>query len=152
VRKKVCHSHINLTRRQATESDVPFLMRLRRESMDRHLAATGASTSESEHLARLRYRFDCAEVLLQEGNPVGLLKVSRDGRDWKVIQIQLVSRLQGQGLGAKLLKQVIAEAAVAEAALTLSVLKANQARSLYERLGFVIESESVYEYNMRYQA
>ena len=143
---------MNLTRRQAAESDVPFLMRLRRESMDKHLNATGASTSESDHLARLRYRFDCAEVLLQDGNPVGLLKVSRDGQDWKVIQIQLLSELQGQGLGAKLLKQVITEAVAAGASLTLSVLQANPARSLYERLGFVVESESEYEYNMRRQA
>ena len=143
---------MNLTRRQAAESDVPFLMRLRRESMDKHLNATGASTSESDHLARLRYRFDCAEVLLQDANPVGLLKVSRDGQAWKVIQIQLVSELQGQGLGAKLLTQVIIEAVAAGASLTLSVLKANPARSLYERLGFVVESESEYEYNMRRQA
>jgi len=143
---------MNLTRRQAMESDVPFLMRLRRESMDEHLNATGASTSESDHLARLRYRFECAEVLLHEGNPVGLLKVSRDGQEWKVIQIQLLRDLQGQGLGAKLLKQVITESFAAGASLTLSVLKANPARSLYERLGFVVESESEYEYNMRLQA
>ena len=143
---------MNLTSRQPAESDVPILMRLRRESMDKHLNATGASTSESDHLARLRYRFDCAEVLLQDANPVGLLKVSRDGQAWKVIQIQLVSELQGQGLGAKLLTQVIIEAVAAGASLTLSVLKANPARSLYERLGFVVESESEYEYNMRRQA
>lgn len=120
--------------------------------MDQHLNATGASTSKSDHLARLRYRFDCAEVLLQEGNPVGLLKVSRDGRDWKIIQIQLASKLQGQGFGAQLLKQIITEAVAARASMALSVLKANPARSLYERLGFVVESESEYEYNMRHQA
>jgi ribosomal protein S18 acetylase RimI-like enzyme len=143
---------MNLTRRRAEESDVPFLMRLRRESMDKHLEATGESTDESDHLARLWYRFECAEVLLQAGNPVGLLKVSRDGKDWKVIQIQLVSERQGQGLGAQLLKQVITEAVASGASLTLSVLKANPARSLYERLGFVVDSESEYEYNMRHQA
>ena len=143
---------MNLARRKATQSDVPFLMRLRRESMDKHLRATGASTSESNHLARLRYRFDCAEVLLQDDHPVGLLKVSRDDRNWKVIQIQLVSKLQGQGLGTTLLKQVIAEAVAAGASLTLSVLKANPARLLYQRLGFVVEGESEHEYNMRRQA
>lgn len=143
---------MNLTRRQATESDVPFLMRLRRESMDQHLIAAGASTSEPDHFARLMYRFDCAEVLLQEGSPVGLLKVSRSGRDWKIIQIQLVAKLQGPGLGGKLLKQVITEAVTAGASLTLSVLKANPARLLYERLGFVVESESEHEYHMRHLA
>jgi hypothetical protein len=47
---------MNLTRRRAEESDVPFLMRLRRESMDKHLEATGESTDESDHLARLSNR------------------------------------------------------------------------------------------------
>jgi ribosomal protein S18 acetylase RimI-like enzyme len=118
--------------------------------MDEHLSASGADMSESEHLDRLMYRFECAEVLMQAGVRVGLLKVARDGPEWKVIQIQLVPELQGQGLGAELLHQIIREANAAKATLGLSVLKANPARSLYERLGFVIESESGPEYNMRW--
>jgi len=140
-----------LSRRRATDSDVPFLMRLRRETMEAHLMAAGLSMSEADHLARLRHRYDCAEVLLQDGHAVGLLKLSRDGSDWEIIQFQLLSRLQGQGLGASVLKQVIAEALAAGAALKLSVLKANPALSLYERLGFVVESESADEYKMRYR-
>jgi ribosomal protein S18 acetylase RimI-like enzyme len=140
---------MQLTRRTAEQSDVAFLMRLRRESMDQHLEASGMSMSEAEHLVRLRYRFECAEVLLQDGNSVGLLKVSRDGNDWKIIQVQLLTELQGKGLGEKLLQQVIDEAGAAVASLTLDVLKANPARSLYERLGFVVEGESDCEYTMR---
>ena len=141
-----------LSRRRATDADVPFLMRLRRETKEAHLMAAGLNMSEADHLARLRHRYDCAEVLLQEGHPVGLLKLSRDGCDWEVIQFQLLSRLQGQGLGASLLKQVIAEAMAAGTALTLSVLKVNPARSLYESLGSVVESESADEYKMRHRA
>jgi ribosomal protein S18 acetylase RimI-like enzyme len=141
---------MELTRRPAQESDIPFLLRLRRESMDGHLEAMGASTSEADHLARLKDRFECAEVLLQEGRPVGLLKVSRDNSAWRVIQIQLAAELRGQGLGAKLLDNVIRDAVAAGASLTLGVLKANPARSLYRRLGFVEVSESASEYEMRY--
>jgi ribosomal protein S18 acetylase RimI-like enzyme len=143
---------MDLMRRGATEADIPFLLRLRRQSMDRHLIASGAGTSECDHLARLMYRFDCAEVLLEDDVPVGLLKLSRDGRDWRLIQIQLVPGLQGRGFGTRLLQEVVAEADSAEASLTLSVHKANPARRLYERLGFVVESESKHEYNMRRQA
>jgi len=95
------------------------------------------------------YRFECAELLLQDGVPAGLLKVARDGSDWQIIQIQLIPELQGRGLGAELLSEVIAEAVAAEATLRLSVLKANPARALYERLGFVVEGESDNQYNMR---
>ena len=140
---------MDLARRPATAADIPFLLDLRRKSMDQHLRASGASVSEADHLDRLMHRFDCADVLLQDGVPVGLLKVSRDGRDWTIIQIQLIPELQGQGLGADILRQIIAEAVAADASLTLSVLKANPARLLYERLGFVVESESEYEFNMR---
>lgn len=140
---------IPLTRRPATEADVPFLLRLRRESMDRHLGASGASTEESDHLDRIRHRLDCADILLDDGDPVGLLKVARDGDAWTVIQIQLAAAVRGRGIGRTLLEQIIAEARAAGATLGLSVLKANPARALYERLGFVVIGESGHEYVMR---
>jgi ribosomal protein S18 acetylase RimI-like enzyme len=137
-----------LTRRPATVDDIPFLMRLRRKTMDTHLSASGASTGEDEHLTRLVYRFDCAEVLLQDGVPVGLLKVARDSIPWELIQIQLLPALQGQGIGAELVAQIIAEADKANVNVALGVLKANPARALYERLGFTIVGETKYEFEM----
>ena len=137
-----------LTRRPATTEDVPFLLELRRRTMDAHLSASGASTGDDDHLARLMHRFDCAEVLLQDGVPVGLLKVARDSAQWKLIQIQLAPELQGQGLGADLLAEVIMEADNANVAIALSVLKANPARTLYERHGFAVVGESEYEFEM----
>ena len=120
--------------------------------MDTHLSASGASTGDDDHLARLMYRFDCAEVLFHDNVPVGLLKVARDSAPWKVIQIQLVPELQGHGLGAELLAKVIAEADDANVAVALSVLKANPARILYERLGFAVVGESELEFDMLRQA
>ncbi len=116
--------------------------------MDTHLSASGASTDEEEHLARLMYRFDCAEVLLQDGVPVGLLKVARDGAQWNLIQVQLVPELQGRGLGADLLAKLIAEADNTNVAVALSVLKANPARALYGRAGFMVVGESEHELHM----
>jgi ribosomal protein S18 acetylase RimI-like enzyme len=141
-----------LDRRPATEVDIPFLLALRRKTMDPHLSASGASTSESDHRSRLMYRFECAEVLQQNGLPVGLLKVARDGSEWQIIQIQLVPELQGKGLGAELLADIVSEAVAAEATLSLTVLKANPARVLYERFGFVVVGESEYQYNMHRRA
>ncbi len=141
-----------LVRRPATKEDIPFLLTLRHQSMDHHLAASGASTSEADHLSRLMYRFDCAQVLLHNDEPVGLLKISRNPPEWKIIQIQFIPELQGKGLGAAMLRQVIAEAKATNVSLTLSVLKANPAKALYERLGFVVEDEGEFEYHMRHEA
>ena len=78
---------------------------------------------------------------------MGLLKVVRERRQWELMQIQLAPGVQGQGLGTTLLQSLIAEARSKNASLTLSVLKANPAKRLYDRLGFrmVAEKENSYE-------
>ena len=140
---------VALTRRQATTQDIPFLLALRQQTMNGHVIASGAEVSDAHHMARLMHRFECAEVLLHEGVPVGLLKVSRDPHEWVVIQIQLAPGCQGGGIGTGLLAEVIDQAASAGVDLTLSVLKANPAKSLYERFGFVVERESEFSCEMR---
>lgn len=139
---------MQLERRPATEADIPFLLSLRRETMDGHLVASGAGISDEAHHARVLHHFDCAEVLTHDGNAVGLLKVDRQAGVWSIVQIQLGSQLQGQGIGRALLEGVIAEAAAAGAGVTLGVLKANPARKLYESLGFAITGEDAHEYQM----
>ncbi|MGJ7526831.1 N-acetyltransferase family protein [Variovorax sp. GB1P17] len=138
-----------LQRRRATPEDIPFLLDLRQRTMNGHMIASGGEVSDAHHMARLMHRFECAEVLLHEGAPVGLLKVSRDPHEWVVIQIQLASGYQGGGIGTGLLAEVIEQAAREGVDLTLSVLKANPAKSLYERFGFVVERESELSYEMR---
>ena len=78
-----------MQRRQATPEDIPFLLDLRQRTMNVHVLASGGQVSDAHHMARLMHRFECAEILLHEGAPVGLLKVSRDPHEWVVIQIQL---------------------------------------------------------------
>jgi ribosomal protein S18 acetylase RimI-like enzyme len=51
-----------------------------------------------------------------------------------------------------LLQELLADAARAQVAVELSVLKANPARLLYERLGFKLIGEDEYEYRMRHEA
>lgn len=126
-------------------------MSLRREVMEPHLKATGAPISEAQHRERLMNRYDCAQVLLDGERPVGLLKVARDPGEWRVIQIQLLPELQGQGIGKRLLGEIVAEARAARVSLVLRVLKANPARRLYERLGFRTEREDEFEFHMRLQ-
>ncbi|HEX7864159.1 MAG TPA: GNAT family N-acetyltransferase [Variovorax sp.] len=138
-----------LTRRRATPQDIPFLLDLRQRTMNGHIVASGAEISDAHHMARLMYRFECAELLLHEGTPVGLLKVSRDAHEWVVIQIQLASGYQGGGIGTGLLAEVVDEAAHGGVDLTLSVLKANPAKSLYQRFGFVVERETEFSCEMR---
>lgn len=139
---------MQIQKRPATEADIPFLLALRRETMDSHLLASGASTSDECHRERLMHLFDCAEVLTCNKEAVGLLKLRRDPNIWTIVQIQLASQLRGKGIGRSLLEDVIADATAAGATVELGVLKANPARHLYQRLGFVIVGEDAHEYAM----
>src|SRR5262249_43602946 len=105
--------------RSAESTDVPFLLQLRHQTMDRHLAASGVPMSEEEHLRRVLYRFECAQIILVRGEPGGLLKVARDGKTWHLIQIQVSPQLQGSGIGSMLLRNIIEEAKGAPATLEL---------------------------------
>lgn len=142
-------SQRSVSLRRATEADIPFLVELRRATMSQHEAAAGISRSEEEVLRRVLARYECAQIILCSGTPVGLLKVVRDGMEWELLQIQLLPALQRAGIGTELVRSVVAQARAAGASLRLSVLKANPARSLYERLGFKVVREKANAVEMR---
>ncbi|SEL05244.1 Prephenate dehydrogenase [Pseudoxanthomonas sp. GM95] len=139
----------DLQRRPATEDDIPALLALREATMRAHMENSGADASPASMRTRLLNGYQHADVLLHEGRIAGLLKLDRSGADYVVMQIQVAPALQGFGLGKALLLDYIEEARSAGKDVTLHVLKANPARGLYERLGFVVEGEDPQEFHMR---
>jgi ribosomal protein S18 acetylase RimI-like enzyme len=139
-----------LTFRAATETDIPFLLELRRQTMTEHLQRSGVEASDSERIERVLANFGCAEIVLLSGTPVGLLKVVRAPDNWELVQIQILPDKQGGGLGSIILGKLLADADEAGASVSLSVLRANPARRLYERLGFRIVGGSERAYAMQY--
>ncbi|BAJ02836.1 GNAT family N-acetyltransferase [Shewanella violacea] len=63
------------------------------------------------------------------------------------MQIQIHPDFQGQGLGKKVMQQVLTKAK--NKAVELTVLKDNPALKLYQRLGFIITGEDEFEYHMQ---
>jgi ribosomal protein S18 acetylase RimI-like enzyme len=133
---------LQLTRRPALESDVPFLLELRRQTMGPVHTAAGIDQSPELIEARVRSNFDCAEIIELNGRPIGLLKVIRSPTEWRVSQIQLLPEHQGKGIGTRLLQEVLDSARASGLAVNLSALKINPAVRLYRRLGFTTETES----------
>jgi ribosomal protein S18 acetylase RimI-like enzyme len=141
-----------ITFRPANQDDMPFLLELRQATMNPHFVASGLVPSRDEHVRRILFRFDCAQIVQLAGEAVGLLKVARDGTDWHLIQVQLKPAWQGQGLGAQLIQSVVNEARNTGVSLRLNVLKANPALRLYERLGFFVVEEAAHAYKMQLRA
>jgi ribosomal protein S18 acetylase RimI-like enzyme len=142
----------SLSFRKAVETDVPFLLELRKLTMAAHQVASGVEPSEAERRQRVLARFDCAQIVCLAGRPVGLLKVVKDGSDWELMQVQLLPEQQRLGWGSHIVRALIAEAQCAGASIKLHVLRNNPARRLYERLGFVAVSEDERSYDMHLRA
>ena len=141
----------SLALQAATEDDLPFLLSLRKATMTEHLARAGAPQDDAHHLTRIRYHFDDAQIVWLHGRPAGLFKTFRDPAGWRVVQIQIDPAFQGQGLGRRLLAGLLRQADDEGAPVTLSVLKGNPARRLYESLGFTPVEETALEIEMRYE-
>lgn len=125
-----------LSTRPATPADIPFLMRLRKLTMHEHQARAGERTDDDWHHQRVMVNFDSASIVCLDETPIGLFKHYRTPEEWVLVQIQVLPEHQGKGMGEQLIRGLLDEARQAGVPVTLSVLRGNSARRLYERLGF----------------
>jgi GNAT superfamily N-acetyltransferase len=141
-------SDLDVSLRPAVEDDVAFLKTLRRLSMGPHHDQAGIPESPDVNEARVRARLECAKVICVAGRPVGVLKVVDQEATVSIMQLQLLPEVQGQGIGAELVSSVLQQARAVRKPVTLSVLKVNPARRLYERLGFHVTDEDEHSFHM----
>lgn len=109
--------------------------------MLQHLANSGVHLGADAQMARVMHHFDCAKIVVLDGVDIGLLKLNANVKPWELIQLQISPIHQGKGLGERMVGLVLRDARERGADVELSVLKANPARALYERLGFIMFSE-----------
>jgi ribosomal protein S18 acetylase RimI-like enzyme len=134
----------------ATNADIDALMALRKATMLPHLHRAGAPSDDAALLARVTYRLEDAQLVYLNGEAVGLVKAHREGSVWHLIQVQVAPQWQGKGLGEKLVRGVLEQAAQHGSSVVLDVLFDNPAKRLYDRLGFVVEQRGAMEYRMRW--
>jgi GNAT superfamily N-acetyltransferase len=82
------------------------------------------------------------ELVLVDGAPAGRWWVARGEGELRLVDVALLSRFRGTGLGTALVRALQEEAAEAGVPLRLRVLRDNPARRLYARLGFTPEANS----------
>jgi ribosomal protein S18 acetylase RimI-like enzyme len=140
-----------VTLRDAVDGDRAFLRSVFASTRPRELAALTGDTREwfiDDQFGRqeAHYRaypdatFSIVEV---DGEPAGRLYVSRglEAGEVRIIDIALIERFRGQGIGTYVLDGLLREADAAGARASIHVEVDNPARRLYERLGFVAAAE-----------
>lgn len=87
-------------------------------------------------------------VIVVDGEDVGLVAVRREPDARWIEHFYLAPRSQGRGIGAAVLAHLLADGDGARP-FRLNVLQASAARRLYERHGFVLESEDAVDVFMK---
>ncbi len=90
------------------------------------------------------------EVVVVDGTPAGRLLLARGPTELRIVDIALLAEFRGSGVGTELLRRVLDEAAARGVSVGLEVELGGRARSLYERLGFVVEASTETHASMRW--
>lgn len=141
---------INL--RPATAADRPFLQRVYAESRADELAATGWTDAQKDTFCREQFHAQdqhyrqhypqCEYLVIQAGErPIGRLYLDRRPDEIRVVDVALLSKSRGQGIGGKIMQDIILEGNHARLPVRIHVERQNPARRLYDRLGFCLAAE-----------
>lgn len=91
---------------------------------------------------QLQYPLAEQRIILFEGNRAGALLTSESEDAVRLIDLALLPPYRNRGLGTGVVKELQDNAAAMQKRIQLHVLADNQARRLYERLGFIVEEEN----------
>jgi len=96
-----------------------------------------------------QFRLEEVRIITADDRDVGWIQTRPAGGALYLGQLYVVPAWQRRGIGSEVLARLIAEARKQGKAITLSVVKINPARRLYEAHGFRITHEDEYKYHMR---
>jgi ribosomal protein S18 acetylase RimI-like enzyme len=137
-----------IARRPATTLDDDFLLALyasTRDDLDvlgwadeQRSAFCAAQCAVRRDAYRSAYPAGRDEIVEVNGVAVGRLLVDTTGDTVSVVDVALVPDARGQGIGSRLLGEVLEGARAEDRRVALYVLGSNPALRLYERLGFEV--------------
>jgi GNAT superfamily N-acetyltransferase len=133
--------HSNWALRPAIDLDAHWIAELRAVALRSDLERLGRFDPVRVR-QRFRSAFDPAltKVVLVDGREVGCIAVRPDANSLWIEHFYLAAELQGKGVGSLVLRQLLADHG-SQRIFRLNVLQGSRARALYERNGFVVESQ-----------
>jgi ribosomal protein S18 acetylase RimI-like enzyme len=139
-----------LSFRPVTDDDYEYLYRLNEATMRAYAEQTYGPWDETvvRRIFAERWRPATTRIVLVNGQDGGMLEVLPTEAGLQLANIRVAPEYQGQGIGTRLVSDVLRDAHARGLTVALRVLKVNPARRLYERLGFVLVGETEPHYLM----
>jgi len=138
--------------RPITEQDIDFLYQVYASTRLAEMTRAGWSEQQKEEFLRLQFNLQHTQylqnyqeatfaIILCDKVPAGRFYVDRREKEIRIIDLALLPKFRGQGLGSAILKDIITEADGKHLPLNLHVERLNPARRLYERMGFILKED-----------
>jgi ribosomal protein S18 acetylase RimI-like enzyme len=139
------------TLRDGTVGDFDFLYDLHKVTMREYVHATwGWDEVFQRQYFTQQFLQPPLSIVIVDGQPSGSCTIMSRPADEFLMGIELHPRVQRRGIGAAIVREVIARAEARRVPAVLRVLKVNiGARRLYQRLGFAVVGETETHYDMR---
>ena len=143
---------MEVTRRFASDEDIELLFEINRAALKDHVRANFGSWNDDSQRRMFWQSTDPSshQLFYCGSRAVGFWYVRRDDDQIGLERLSLLPEFQNRGLGASLVRELIAEARASKRALRLQVFLTNRARRLYERLGFRIVRGTDTHYHMEF--
>ncbi|HET6974267.1 MAG TPA: GNAT family N-acetyltransferase [Pyrinomonadaceae bacterium] len=139
----VQNDETNLSLREVTAEDEPFLLEVYASTRLEELEGFGWSDEQKQAFIKMQFlarervypRVD-NRIILFEGRPVGRILVDRSDTTILLRDIALLTEFRNARLGSRLVQDLMNEATAAGKPIQLHVLASSPAVRFYERLGF----------------
>jgi len=147
----------SISRRSVDVGDDVFLFEVYASTREDELAQVDWDDAQRESFLRMQFQAQSChytkeypgavfQIILFEGQPAGRLYVHRRPKEIRVMDIAVLPRFRGRGLGTALMKELLAEGDRSNRLVTIHVETFNPARHWYERLGFKpVADKGVYQ-------
>jgi len=133
--------------RRASGEDIDFIFQVRAQSMKNDFTRTSGWNDDDQY-KRAADEIGQAQIIMAGKEPVGFIKVLTREHELHLHQMQILPRYQGFGIGTALVQCVLDRADSQNLPVTLFVLKGARSRNLYDRMGFSVIEENIYNFKM----
>jgi ribosomal protein S18 acetylase RimI-like enzyme len=136
--------------RQVEDADRDFLYRLKTACLKEYVAAIwGWDEAEQRRRFVTSFNPSVSQIVVAYGRDIGQFAVETHRAEIFLSGIYLLPAYQNQGLGGRLLGDLLVVARQRGLPVRLQVMLGNPARNLYGRLGFKVTAQTATHYMMR---
>jgi len=139
--------------RKVNIDDFDFLYKLKKKTLKDYISKIWGWDEEwQKNYFTKNFKPEVLKIITKSEKAIGCISFLEETESYFLSLIEISPEYQNQGIGTKLINDLISEARIANRPVKLHVLKINErAQKLYKKLGFINEDESETHVKMIYR-